>query len=747
MTARSTPPTSAQSPELTCDRRTLLQQSLFAVLAAGFVPANISLAGAEQESPPQNDVRLGKLPTLNDDFPFVVPPTLDVWKHRAQELRRQIQLATGLWPMPARLPIQATIHGKVERNDCAVERVFFESSPGLFVTGSLFRPLKTSDNMPIVLCPHGHWPNGRFYSHSQTQIAEELRSGGEKHANGGRFPIQARCFQLARMGCVVFNYDMLGYADSVPISQEVAHLFRKQRPTLSQPDRWGLFSAQAESRLLSPLGLQTFHSVRALDFLLTLRGVDTSRVGVTGSSGGGTQTFLLMAVDDRPTAGFPAVMVSTKMQGGCTCENASYLRIATGNIELAALAAPRPLGMSAADDWTKELETLGLPELKKLYGLFDASDRVEGKYFPFPHNYNYPSRAMMYEFFNKHLSLGQTSPIVEPDFEPLSKDELTVWTDQYPKPEISDDAEVAVLKALASASDQQMEEYKPTSSERMHAFRETVGGAWASMIGRALPGAEEINFRVATKATGEGTTLIHGSIDFAARQESSPATVIHQDGPLPRTVIVWISPEGRSAVEENGSPRPVIRQMVSRGLGVIGVDLLYQGTHGNRAGSRSRAIENDREAACFVLGYSSPLFAQRVHDVLSAIAYARQWVGPEGTIRLAGAPGAAGWIAAAAFVAGPAIERVALATDGFRFNQITDIEDPNLLPGAVKYGDLPALLALLAPVPLWIHGESEAADELPAIMYQTSQVPTKLDFDESSSTGVLERMAQWLAAE
>src|SRR5262249_43988215 len=161
------------------------------------------------------------------------------------------------------------------------------------------------------------------------------------------------------------------------------------------------------------MGLQTWNSIRALDFLLSLPGVDPKRIGVTGASGGGTQTFLLCAVDDRPTVAFPAVMVSTAMQGGCICENCSYLRVGTGNIELAGLSAPKPLFMSAANDWTKDIETKGLPELKALYKLYNAEDKVAAKHAPFPHNYNEVSREWMYNWFNKHLQLGQPDPVVE----------------------------------------------------------------------------------------------------------------------------------------------------------------------------------------------------------------------------------------------------------------------------------------------------------------------------------------------
>ena len=135
--------------------------------------------------------------------------------------------------------------------------------------------------------------------------------------------------------------------------------------------------------------------------------MDPARVAVTGASGGGTQTFLLAAIDDRPAVAFPAVMVSARMQGGCTCENADYLRVGTGNVELAALFAPRPLGMTAADDWTRTMPTDGFPELQKHYELFGARDKVQlFPFLQFGHNYNHVSRAAMYGWLNQHLGLG-----------------------------------------------------------------------------------------------------------------------------------------------------------------------------------------------------------------------------------------------------------------------------------------------------------------------------------------------------
>ena len=128
-------------------------------------------------------------------------------------------------------------------------------------------------------------------------------------------------------------------------------------------------------------------------------------------------------------------MVSARMQGGCTCENADYLRIGTGNVELAALFAPKPLGMTAADDWTKTMPTDGFPELRKHYELFGAQDKVQlFPFLQFGHNYNHVSRTAMYGWLNRHLGLGMDEPVLERDFVPLSREEATVWTPAHPAP-------------------------------------------------------------------------------------------------------------------------------------------------------------------------------------------------------------------------------------------------------------------------------------------------------------------------
>src|SRR5438477_1072676 len=104
-----------------------------------------------------NDVRLQPPKDLNGYFPFTPPTSKAEWDKRAEYVRRQILVSQGLWPMPTKTPLNAVIHGKIDRPDYSVEKVYFESAPGFFVTGNLYRPKNVAGKVPGVLFAHGHW--------------------------------------------------------------------------------------------------------------------------------------------------------------------------------------------------------------------------------------------------------------------------------------------------------------------------------------------------------------------------------------------------------------------------------------------------------------------------------------------------------------------------------------------------------------------------------------------------------------
>src|SRR5262249_43601952 len=137
--------------------------------------------------------------------------------------------------------------------------------------------------------------------------------------------------------------------------------------------------------------------------------------------------------------------------------NCSYLRIGAGNVDFAALFAPKPLGMTGAKDWTIDIEKKGLPELKAVYKLFDASDRVMAKCYPmFEHNYNQVSRELMYNWLNKHRALNLPTPVEEKPFKPVPPAELSVYDAQHPRPADSLDAD-RLREYLSGVSDKQLD--------------------------------------------------------------------------------------------------------------------------------------------------------------------------------------------------------------------------------------------------------------------------------------------------
>jgi hypothetical protein len=287
------------------------------------------------------------------------------WRARAALIRRQILRGAGLDPLPARPAIDALIHDKRVYDGYSVESIAIETAPGFYVTGSIYRPTEHLGRLPGILSPHGH---------------SRGVSGGRKRDQN-----QIRCAVLARMGAVVIGYDMVGFGDS-----ELAG-WEHEQPQL--------------------LPLQTFNSIRMLDYLVSRDDVDAERIAITGSSGGGTQTFLLTAIDQRIKVSVPVVMVSAHFFGGCQCESGHPIHVSehhdTNNAEIAALAAPRPLLLiSCGGDWTKNTDKVEFPYAQRIYRLLGAETNVENLHLAEEeHDYGASKRQGAYAFLAKHLGI------------------------------------------------------------------------------------------------------------------------------------------------------------------------------------------------------------------------------------------------------------------------------------------------------------------------------------------------------
>lgn len=298
-------------------------------------------------------------------------PGLQSWEARKAELRKCILEQLGLSPMPEKKPLNPIYTAKRKFDGYTVENVGIETIPGFWLCGSLYRPAKGKGPFPAILSPHGHFSS------------EDLNENGRY-----RPAQQIRCAMLARMGAVVFSYEMFGYGESL------------------------LQISSADHRTSFSSTMQTYNSIRVMDFLTSLPYVDAGKTGVTGESGGGTQTFLLTALDDRVTVSVPVVMVSSYYQGGCACESGLPIHSCTGlmtnNVEIAAMASPRPLMViSDGQDWTAHNPEIEFPYLQKVYGLYGKQENVENIHLPDEgHDYGVSKRMPMYDFMARHLGLN-----------------------------------------------------------------------------------------------------------------------------------------------------------------------------------------------------------------------------------------------------------------------------------------------------------------------------------------------------
>ena len=298
------------------------------------------------------------------------------WEPYAALVRQRIQEGAGLAPWPKRTPLNAVIHGRRTHDGYSVENVYFESAPGNFVTGNLYRPLNVKPPYAAILSPHGHTPG--------TVVKPE------DYEKQGRFEpeMQRRCATLAKMGAVVFSIDMFGCDDSIQLVGADAH-----RQPLA-------------------FTIQTWNSTRAIDFLLSLEGVDAQRVGVSGYSGGGTQTFMVSALDPRVAVSIPVAMVSSYHFGGCPCESGQPVHRSAdhyvSNPMVAALFAPKPmLLVSDGGDWTQTTPVTEFPFIQRIYSYYGAAANVANVHRPTErHDYGPTKRDAAYRFFAERLGLN-----------------------------------------------------------------------------------------------------------------------------------------------------------------------------------------------------------------------------------------------------------------------------------------------------------------------------------------------------
>ncbi|WP_423128289.1 hypothetical protein [Gaoshiqia sp. Z1-71] len=294
------------------------------------------------------------------------------WESRRDALKACLPEAVRLSPLPQSPGTKPILTPKRKMDGYTVQNIALEVLPGVYVCGSVYQPSKIRGKIPVVLCPNGHFGDGRYNK-----------------------DIQARCAGLARMGAVAVSYDLFAWGESVLQFEPEAH-----RKSMANT-------------------MQALNSIRLLDYLLSLDYADPNRVGITGGSGGGSHSMLMSALDDRIDISVPVVMMSAIHYGGCPCESGNPIHLCEGgtnNVELAGLFAPKPqLIISDGGDWTANVSELEFPYLKRIYDFYGPNAVVENVHLPGEgHDYGPSKRAAMYRFMVQHLGLD-SSKVFSPD--------------------------------------------------------------------------------------------------------------------------------------------------------------------------------------------------------------------------------------------------------------------------------------------------------------------------------------------
>ena len=520
---------------------------------------------------PPHDRRLDVSRHTDTVFPITHFSSREEVDRRREELRFNLRMAAGLYPYPEKTPLNTKYEDVGTFDGYSVKKVMFESRPGFWSTGNLYLPHPMKEKMPAILNVIGHWEPQRL---TRDDTAD--------------YPAQLANF--ARMGFVCLVTDMIGKVDSL----QITHNYGRE---------------EKELYTSNGLGVQLWNNIRALDLLCSLPYVDADNIGMTGASGGGSQTLFLSLLDERVRAAAPINMISLNMQGGCQCENAEGLRRDTDNTEMCAMIAPRALFLAGSTgDWTRWLETDELPGVLEAYRQYGAEDMVEHFYQDAPHQYNDKTRHRVYSFFARHL-MG-----CDPHWEeqPIETDDLQSYTwfaGNGHAPGISSDAEFFAnhkaerASAVAALSDDE--------KRRMLAWMTGVG-------------CTDFRYTAISAEQVDGITVRRGVL-VGCKGEKIPTVTLIPDGWDGKRVCLALG-GGKDCLD-----CPDLQKLLSDGVALVSGDL-YQ------TGESADCVQVDfinPAANRYFSTFHNTADANRVQDAARLIRYA-QTLGDAVTVRAHG---------------------------------------------------------------------------------------------------------------
>jgi dienelactone hydrolase len=332
---------------------------------------------------------------------------LDDWEQRKPLLKQEYLEMLGLWPLPEKTPLNAKVTGTVDNGDTAIEKVHFQSRPGLYVTGNFYRPKKVTGKYPAVLYVCGHSGKGR---------------------DGNKTAFQDHGMWFASNGFVCLIIDTLQLGELPGIHHGT---YRE--------GRWWW-----QARGYTPAGVECWNGIRAIDYLIERPEVDPDRIAVTGISGGGAATIWIAAADDRVKVAVPVSGMSDLkdyvgekiVNGHCDC----MFLINTYRWDwttIAALIAPRPLLFANSDQdaiFPMDANRRIIDKLRKLYKLYKQPNNVDEFVSKGGHDYRPDLRMAVFKWINTTMR-GDRGPVKDSaEFKPLPGKDLRVFPEDKDLP-------------------------------------------------------------------------------------------------------------------------------------------------------------------------------------------------------------------------------------------------------------------------------------------------------------------------
>lgn len=601
---------------------------------------------------------------------------------RQADLRLRLRHVLGLNPWPSRTPLAAQQVGEIRRDGYTVEKHLIQSRPGFYVPLNLYLPHSLTAPTAAVLNPHGHFPDGK--------------AGGADPPIHPVGTVQPRLIGLARLGFVALSLDGIGWGERRRVRADCGH--------------WKLSPLLGGGCIM---GMQVWDNIRALDFLLSRPEVDAERVGITGCSGGGTQSLLTAAVDERFRAVVP-VCFGTELRhwflrelgisaGACLCHWIPGLARIAELADLCALLAPRPtlLLCASRDGNATEGVERAFPEIRRAFELLDAPDRLQMAVVPGEHGYFKPLRERMYAFFLRVLLEGkEVGGTVEE--EPLQCErtaDLDCFYAELPGDlKTVDDIVESEQERLFEAEDD-----LPDTAEELARYRQRFRRRLADEVLGGFPEREDPC--VSASSPGEGGFQ---QLEFVSSGALRVTGYLYVPESTAEKVNLIVDSRGA----HNGIYSYRARRILGKGFpeAILAIDCQNWGSQYDPEAQHYDEVEWG--AHMWLLLAGRPLMGLRVWDAIRAVDVIGDHPRLKGVpIEVAG-HGEAGLVALLAGALDDRIDRICVAdvpasfrARGSGYGQRAYATYPSaqaqplgfFLPGILKLGDMAQIMALAAP--------------------------------------------------